>query len=337
VASVEPKVIRDLLDQVDGLKKDIEMAGVEGRTRLQEIRVDQLRTEVVGPTGKLDDAVWSKRPEDEQVILRHRLVQVRDSLRVAAGIDGPTDPSHIMYGEYASSRAVVQATVVSFALVGALLFTIVLTWDIATGTDRGKYLDAAREAIAQLQTARTNVAAAMNPSTDGPPVMDSILADSLTKARENLAAAERRVVGTSERAYYATGADERMILMMVTMLGALGGSLHLVGSLVKYIGNRQLKRSWLLYYLSLPLAGAALAPIVYMLLRVGILTPSGTAGGRSVTADLNLIGIYAFAAMTGMFAKIATDKLSEVFSTIFRPPPERGTRDGLTPERPGGG
>ena len=47
MASVEPKVIRDLLDQVDGLKKDIEMAGVEGRTRLQEIRVDQLRTEVV--------------------------------------------------------------------------------------------------------------------------------------------------------------------------------------------------------------------------------------------------------------------------------------------------
>lgn len=337
MASVEPKVMRDLLNQVDGLKKEIETAGVEGRTRLQEIRVDQLRAEVIGPAGKLDDAEWSQRPEDEQVKLRHRLVQVRDSLRVAAGIDGPTDPLHIMYGEYASSRAVVRATVLSFLLVGALLYAIVDKWSLATGTDRGKYFDAAGAAIAQLQTARNKLGAAMVASGDGGPGIDSIRADSLRMARENLAAAERRVVAASEGAYNSTGADERMILLMVTMLGALGGSLHLVGSLVKYIGNRQLKRSWLLYYLSLPLAGAALAPIVYMLLRVGILTPSGTAGGRSATADLNLIGIYAFAAMTGMFAKIATDKLSEVFSTIFRPPPERSTRDALAPERPGGG
>lgn len=114
------------------------------------------------------------------------------------------------------------------------------------------------------------------------------------------------------------GASEKTVLRMVILLGALGGSLHLVLSLVMYIGNGQFKRRWLPYYLSLPIAGAALAPIVYMLLRVGILSPSGIANSPSGTASLNLVGIYAFSALTGMFAKTATDKLNEVFSTIFR-------------------
>ena len=65
------------------------------------------------------------------------------------------------------------------------------------------------------------------------------------------------------RAIREEGANEASVLEMVVLLGALGGSLHLVGSLVKYVGNRQLKRSWLLYYFYTPVAGAALAPIVY--------------------------------------------------------------------------
>jgi hypothetical protein len=131
-------------------------------------------------------------------------------------------------------------------------------------------------------------------------------------------------------------ATETTVLTMVALLGALGGSVHLVSSFVKYVGNRQLKRSWLPYYLSLPVAGASLAPIIYMLLRVGILTPSGSANGGNRTADLNLIGICAFAAMTGMFAKTAADKLSEVFGTMFHTG-ERASKDTIGVEKPPGG
>ena len=119
---------------------------------------------------------------------------------------------------------------------------------------------------------------------------------------------------------------------MVILLGALGGSLHLVGSLVKYVGNRQLKRSWLLYYLYTPVAGAALAPIVYMLLRVGILSPTSSSTGASNIANLNLIAIYAFAALSGLFGKTALDKLAEVFKTIFRSG-ELPTKDSIGSER----
>lgn len=130
------------------------------------------------------------------------------------------------------------------------------------------------------------------------------------------------------------GAEESFVLLMVVLLGALGGGLHLLASLVKYVGNRQLKRSWLLHYLSMPIVGAVLAPIVFMLLRVGILAPGSSSDGSNI-ANLNLIGIYAFAILTGLFAKTATEKLSEVFSTLFRTS-DPASKDSLGAEKPPG-
>ena len=110
--------------------------------------------------------------------------------------------------------------------------------------------------------------------------------------------------------------SETLVLGMVILFGASGGCLRLIASLIKYVGNRQLHKSWLLYYYVMPFQGAILAPIVYMLLRVGVLAPS--VGGQGGTAQVNLLSMYVFAALTGLFAKNATDKLSEVFTTIFR-------------------
>jgi hypothetical protein len=121
-----------------------------------------------------------------------------------------------------------------------------------------------------------------------------------------------------DEGFQAGSADEGSVLHMVILLGGLGGTLHLLGSLVKYVGNRQFKRSWVLYYVSLPLNGAILAPIIYMLLRVGILSPTNAASGGSSIANLNLIAIDAFATLTGLFSKVASDKLGEVFKNLFR-------------------
>jgi hypothetical protein len=75
-----------------------------------------------------------------------------------------------------------------------------------------------------------------------------------------------------------------------------------------------------------------------MLLRVGIINvnPSGASPGGAGIANLNLTAIYAFAALTGLFARTATDKLSEVFSTAFQSkgPP---SKDPLSLETPPGG
>jgi hypothetical protein len=108
---------------------------------------------------------------------------------------------------------------------------------------------------------------------------------------------------------------ERSVIIMVILLGTLGGLIHLASSLTIFVGNRDLKRSWIVYYVLAPVQGAALAPLLYLLLKSAVLSPQYASGGG--TQNLNLTAIYAFAALTGLFSKQAVEKLADVFATIF--------------------
>ena len=103
---------------------------------------------------------------------------------------------------------------------------------------------------------------------------------------------------------------------MIILMGAMGGLIHVITSLTKYVGNRQFLRSWVLYYVLMPAEGAMLAPILYLLLRVGVLSPGQMSGGG--TCAMNVLGLYAFAGMTGLFSKQAIEMLADVFNTIFK-------------------
>jgi hypothetical protein len=61
-----------------------------------------------------------------------------------------------------------------------------------------------------------------------------------------------------------------------------------------------------------PLIGAALALIFYLVFRGGFLTTA------SKSSDVNVYGLVAISGMVGMFSKQATNKLDEVFSTMFK-------------------
>jgi hypothetical protein len=69
-----------------------------------------------------------------------------------------------------------------------------------------------------------------------------------------------------------------------------------------------------------------------MLLRVGLVNPSGTATGGTGLSGLNFIAIYAFAVMTGLFSRAALDKLGEVFGTIFKTQTP-SSKDALGPKK----
>jgi len=63
----------------------------------------------------------------------------------------------------------------------------------------------------------------------------------------------------------------------------------------------------------------ALAMLVYLLLRVGVLAPpcnSAQTGGPG--HSLNLLGLYAFSGLTGLSAEQAIEKLRDVFGVIFK-------------------
>ena len=330
---IVPKVIEELDSQIKAYKKIIETAGNEGRDKLKSIKVDEVRSEFTwAADGKLDEAAWSGLNEDRQQELYRQLSQVCESLRVAASLDGPKKPNSIMFDEYASNTAIVFLTIVGFGLLTLLLGAFIWYWNLATDMNLAVKIQDVKPAILKVEQAKAALQEAKKREVKPG---EEVVAQ---KNREALAAKQAEAQKQADAAIQAVpknGATEETVLFMVILLGALGGTLHFVSSLFKFIGNRQLKRSWVLYYLAMPFTGAGLAPIVYLLLRLGLINPSGVPTSGSSIANLNLIAIYAFALLTGMFSRVALDKLGEIFGTIFqtRKPP---SKDALGSEKPPG-
>lgn len=109
--------------------------------------------------------------------------------------------------------------------------------------------------------------------------------------------------------FAATG--EGVLLLLVIVAAALGAYLHLATSFATYTGNRRFRWSWLWWYLLRPVLGPALALLVYWAIRGGVLT------AEAESNEVNPFGIAAISALVGLFSKQATDKLSEVFATLF--------------------
>ncbi|MGH2525021.1 MAG: hypothetical protein ACRDH2_21130 [Anaerolineales bacterium] len=107
---------------------------------------------------------------------------------------------------------------------------------------------------------------------------------------------------------------ETRILLVVFLAGGLGSYVHLATSFADYVGNRQLVRSWLWWYVIRPFVGMALAVIVYFVIRAGLVTLTLT---NVPPGELNLYAIAATSGLAGMFSKQATDKLREIFEYLF--------------------
>lgn len=111
-----------------------------------------------------------------------------------------------------------------------------------------------------------------------------------------------------------TSIDERFLLLVI-VAGALGSYIHAGTSYADFVGNRKFTPSWTWWYILRPFIGTALALVVYFAIRGGFLLLANDVAAEKV----NPYGIAAIAALVGMFSKQATDKLNEVFSTLFRP------------------
>lgn len=115
-----------------------------------------------------------------------------------------------------------------------------------------------------------------------------------------------------------SGTMDQRLLFMVMALGALGALIHSSVSFTTYIGNRKFLMSWTWWYLLRPFVGAALALALYFVVRAGFLTSAGS------TTALNHFGVAMLAIMSGLFSKQASDKLEEVFTTLFKLGPGQG-------------
>ena len=110
--------------------------------------------------------------------------------------------------------------------------------------------------------------------------------------------------------------SETRLILVVLVAGALGSCIHAATSFVDYVGNNKLTWNWVAWYIMRPFIGMSLAVIFYLVIRGGFFASSSQAGNMG--SSVNPYGIAAVAGMVGMFSKQATDKLSELFTTLFR-------------------
>ena len=103
--------------------------------------------------------------------------------------------------------------------------------------------------------------------------------------------------------------EDQGMLLLAILAGCLGSYLHAAQSFATFVGNRQAGRSWVWWYVLRAPIGGTLGMLFYFVIRAGL-----TAG----STDINPYGVVAFGGLAGWFSKQATDKLAEVFDTLFR-------------------
>lgn len=107
--------------------------------------------------------------------------------------------------------------------------------------------------------------------------------------------------------------DVGMLSTLFAFCGALGATLHAMGSLVAFAGNGKFNDSWALWYLAQPLRGAILAAGFFWLLQGGLL---GGIGREDV--PVNSLAMMGATFLVGLFSDPAIEKLREVFQVLFR-------------------
>jgi len=122
----------------------------------------------------------------------------------------------------------------------------------------------------------------------------------------------------------------QVLILGVMTAGALGGCIHVATSFADYVGNAEYKSTWQWWYSLRPFIGASLALAFYFLIRGGLL--SLTAG--TTQQDPNFYGMVGISFLVGMFSKQATDKLDDVFDTLFKSNKDNERKDGMEPKVP---
>lgn len=112
---------------------------------------------------------------------------------------------------------------------------------------------------------------------------------------------------------YKACAGQSSILLLVLLAGALGGTLHSIRSFYWYVGNRDLKWSWVPMYAFRPLTGAALACIFLLLVSGGVVNSQSPS---------NRLWIVGLAALIGLFSQQGFEKLKKIFEAIFTTVPQ---------------
>jgi IPT/TIG domain len=106
--------------------------------------------------------------------------------------------------------------------------------------------------------------------------------------------------------------SDATLLLLVTLASAVGSFVHIATSFANYAGRNRFETSWVCWYALRCPIGAALATVFYFVVRAGFFS------GDAPNSAVNAYGIAAVAGFVGLFSRQATDKLRELFDTLFK-------------------
>lgn len=109
---------------------------------------------------------------------------------------------------------------------------------------------------------------------------------------------------------------EARLLAIVLVSGALGSSVFAARAFATFHGLKRYDPDWNWWYVMRLPIGMGLALFLYLVIRGGLFTAS-VGNSDQVLQTANPFGFAALAALAGMFAKEASDKLEEVFQSVF--------------------
>jgi len=206
----------------------------------------------------------------------------------------------------------------------------------AEATLQAKVKDLQSAAAALAQPSATTAAATSNPAAlqaakaafDQTQKAEQAAEADVDKASSDEKAANNPCVNLKLFGRVRTITREVDLLLLVLLAGCLGSFLHTSQSFSAFVGNRRIKKSWAWWYAVNPFIGAALAFVFYAALRGGVMTATTATNVKST--DLNAFGLVAIGCVVGMFSKAATQKLGEVFDTLFQSNQAAGQKDKLT-------
>jgi len=120
---------------------------------------------------------------------------------------------------------------------------------------------------------------------------------------------------------------EVRLLAIVLVAGALGSAVTAARSYANFHGFGRYDARWTWWYLMKVPIGMGLALFLYLVVRGGLFTAS-LAESSAVLETANPFGFAALGALAGMFAKEASDKLEEIFQSVFRTEPKPAVSPG---------
>ena len=111
---------------------------------------------------------------------------------------------------------------------------------------------------------------------------------------------------------------EVRLVGLSALFGVVGSSVYGVTSLTVWLSRHKLARSYFAWYLTRPLIGAALAVIVYLLLRASLLSTVVNPGiGQASISFINDFGVAGISGLVGLMTAQMTQKLRDVFDSLF--------------------